>query len=214
MSGLWLLSYVLLWMLVVGLAVVCLSLMRLVGALHQRLGPAPAAILNDGPEIGQNAGSLLSATWPRQESPGMDVRASFWLFLSADCPACEELLPSLFPFAQRVRAKADVRVILVNESDADVESLAEVFNRHKLPYLVDRRIAQGLRVTSTPYGIWTDAKGIVSAKGVVNHSEHLESLELAADRGVGAYGQEAALGRGERLGSANAKDVYDFSSAR
>ena len=54
MHGWWAVSYVVLWLLVIGLALLSLALARQVGTLHLRLGPRGALeIDHEGPPLGE-----------------------------------------------------------------------------------------------------------------------------------------------------------------
>jgi hypothetical protein len=51
-TGIWLISYVALWLLVTLLLLAVFTLARQVGILHTRLGPVGARMVNAGLEIG------------------------------------------------------------------------------------------------------------------------------------------------------------------
>jgi hypothetical protein len=63
--------------------------------------------------------------------------------------------------------------------DGDDLANREFVKRYGLrdvPFIVAPRWALDNGVTSTPYAVVADADGIVRAKGVVNHLEHLDSV--------------------------------------
>lgn len=185
MRGIWLISYIVLWLLVIGLAVMSLSLLRLVGSLHQRVGPAGALVTDNGPAIGQALSEIL-------ESEGIvdhtvlsfpKPRDTLVIFVSPNCPACVELLRSLIPF--KIRHGERLEVVLVSTSaEADLHSeLSRKAAQARLPYLSLPKLALAVRIGGTPFGLWLDEEGVVHAKGIVNHTEHLESLKNARESG-------------------------------
>ena len=56
-------SNVLLWILVIVLAGVVLALVRQIGVLHERVAPAGALVVPDGPRIGEPAPALEVHDW-------------------------------------------------------------------------------------------------------------------------------------------------------
>lgn len=186
MEGIWLGSYLLLWAVVALLAIATLSLLRLVGQLQMRLGPAGAAVTDHGLEIGTSL--------PDQLDPGLardlDGRFAFprpkdslLLFVSPACKACDELLKSVTPFQRRYRDRVDLTLVS-NSSDAEGnDALAGWARRVRLPFVASVPLAAAARVHGTPFGLWLDAVGVVRAKGIVNHMEHLESLRNAREVG-------------------------------
>jgi methylamine dehydrogenase accessory protein MauD len=185
MSGIWLSSYIILWLIVIALAVMTFSLLRLVGSLHQRVGPAGALVTDNGPDIGQSLPDIL-------ESEGIadhtvlsfpKSRDTLVIFVSPNCPACEELLRSLIPF--RMRQGEGLEIVLISTS-AEVELHSELSRKAaqaRLPYLSLPKLATAVHIGGTPFGLWLDREGVVHAKGIVNHAEHLESLKNARESG-------------------------------
>lgn len=185
MSGIWLISYVILWVVVIALAVMTLSLLRLVGSLHQRVGPAGALVTDNGPDIGEALPEIL-------ESEGIvdhtvlrfpKSRDTLIIFVSPNCPACIELLRSLIPF--KIRHGERLEVVLISTSaDAELHSeLSRKAAQARLPYVSLPKLASAVRIGGTPFGLWLDEEGVVHAKGIVNHTEHLESLKNARESG-------------------------------
>ncbi|HYO16498.1 MAG TPA: hypothetical protein VE685_25150, partial [Thermoanaerobaculia bacterium] len=137
MEGIWLVSYIVLWIAVAVLAVLCLSLLRLVGQLHERIGPAGAMVIDQGPEIGSRLPALLEVGRLRGkfplEFPG--DRDRLLIFVSPNCEACVRLMKSLIPFSRRYRGELDV-LLVSHSSDPDGnERFAADARRGDLPYL-------------------------------------------------------------------------------
>lgn len=186
MEGFWLISYVVLWIVVVFLAIATLSLLRLVGQLQMRLGPAGAALTDHGLGIGERFGDVLDPAG----TPGLDGHFdypretdSLLLFVSPNCKACDELLKAVPTFKRRYGGDLDV-VLISNSSDTEGnEGISRLAHRARLPFVASVPLAMAASVRTTPLGIWLDPQGVVQAKGIVNHMEHLESLRNARQSG-------------------------------
>src|SRR2546430_8418343 len=111
MHGWWAVSYVVLWLLVIGLALPSLALARQVGTLHLRLGPRGALeIDHEGPPLGEAPQPLeLADLDGRPVSIGGPGASQLVLFLSPDCPVCHDVLPSP-PAASRAGRLAPIVV--------------------------------------------------------------------------------------------------------
>ena len=186
MTGFWLVSYLLLWALVVGLSVVVLSLMRMIGQMHQRLGPAPALVTEHGPEIGDALPDLLARArvtddgvlrFPRDKD-------SLLLFVSPQCPACEAVSQAIKPFAAREAERLHVVMISSSRDERRNATLRENAARARIPFMQEDRLVEKLHLDLTPYALWLDGDGVVRAKGLASNIEHLDSLRNARAAGV------------------------------
>lgn len=180
MHGWWEISYVVLWIVVAALALLVLALARQIGTLQLRLGPRGALEIDDeGPPIGE-------APEPRDlvdvEGRGVTVGgpgvAQLVLFVSATCPVCRDVLPSIGVAAQAGRMSP----VVVSES-ATAETRAHLDGlRLHAPLVASPETATAYRVPGTPYAVVTDELGVVRAKGTVNTLEQLEGLVDTARR--------------------------------
>lgn len=174
MSGWWLASYVVLWIVVAVLALVVVALARQVGTLHLRLGPRGALELDEeGPPLGEAPAPEdgLDAEG-RPITVGGPGEPQLLMFVSPGCPVCLEVLPSLAPAA---RAGGLSPYVI---ADAGAEDTARLF-RHDpsgTPVLSGPAIARDYGIPGTPYAVVLDAMGVVRAKGTVNSLEQLEGL--------------------------------------
>lgn len=148
-GSVWVASYVLLWVAVVGLSFAVIALLRQVGVLHARLRPLGVHAANEGPQRGELA--------PRSER--LDYGAAVLTlvaFTSERCQVCRSLVPSL-PFLQR-DYDDELRLVVLDHGPATAE-LFSAFN-----------------VTSTPYFVAVDRDGVVRGGGVANSLEQVEVL--------------------------------------
>lgn len=167
MSGWWLASYLVLWLVVAVLAVLVVALARQVGTLHLRLGPRGALEVDE-------EGPLLGEAPPASEARGEDEerftlggpeRPRLVLFVSPTCPICKEVLPAIPAVAQASRLAPQV------VSDPDVE--------------------RAWNVPGTPFAVVLDELGVVVAKGTVNNLEQVEGLVETAERRMDELDREA-----------------------
>jgi methylamine dehydrogenase accessory protein MauD len=174
MSGWWLTSYVVLWVLVALLTLVVVALARQVGTLHLRLGPRGALELDDeGPALGEAPEAItVIDLGGREAALGGPGEPQLLLFVSPGCPVCREVLPSL-PAAARAGRLTPYVIV-----DAGREESAESYRHERIgaPVLAAPEVARDYRVPGTPYAVVLDAMGVVRAKGTVNTLEQLEGL--------------------------------------
>ena len=180
-------SQVALWAAILVLGVVCIALARQIGVLHQRIAPAGALALRQPLKLGD-------AT-PEMTLTGLDGaavkiggvrggRSQLLLFISPECTVCEALLPALRSAHGAERAWLDI----VLASDGEPAKHAEFVRSKgltKFPYVLSEPLGRSYGVAKLPYAVLIDEAGRLSATGLVNTREHLESLFVAKESGVG-----------------------------
>lgn len=185
MEGLWLASYVALWLFVVVLGCVVLALARQVGIVHTRLGPVGARMINAGPEIGDPAPPLdaIDIVGRTVTLAALRGKKTLLLFVSPSCPQCGELLPAVRTWHRTERD--DLEIVLVSQ-EADREANQAFVAQHQLtgiPFIISRDLAIQYRVGIVPYAVLVDREARVRTKGIVNNPAHLESLLNAEEIG-------------------------------
>jgi len=189
-------SNLLLWVLVLVLGAVVVALTRQIGLLHERVSPVGALVQQQGPEVGEPA--------PEIEAVDLDGRTVYvggagprtlLFFLSPTCPVCGTLLPTL----RRVvhDESRDLRLVLASDGDTPEMHRAFIAERglDDVPYVVSTELGLAYAVAKLPTAVLIDEDGVVRARGLVNSREHLESLFLADDLGVGTIQQHLATER-------------------
>lgn len=177
MEGYWLISYILLWLLVLCLAAVILAHSRLLGILHYRFGPSHAKPLADGPDLGTRLkdlaverfdGSIWRWPFPAQQE-------LLLVFISPQCQTCDLLVPHVKDLAGTHR---DIQVTLMStlEDSGMNHAFISYRNLSGFTYVNGVRLAHEFSIEGTPYALWADRDGVVQAKGLANQYEHLESL--------------------------------------
>jgi methylamine dehydrogenase accessory protein MauD len=180
-----LVSNVLLWVTQIGLLLTVLALARQVGVIHERLAPVGALTMDHGPKVGEPA--------PEFALPGIGGaeirigaatgRSQLLFFLSPTCPVCKQLLPVLRSLSRHEKASLDV----VLASDGKLEEHRRFYEREKLapfPYVLSTELGMTFRISKLPYAVVIGPSGLVSAKGLINNREQLESLLIAQEMGV------------------------------
>jgi methylamine dehydrogenase accessory protein MauD len=179
-------SQIALWAAILVLAVVCIALARQVGVLHQRIAPAGALALKQPLKLGEAAPEMTLAALDGSSVTIGGVRggrSQLVLFLSPDCVVCEALLPAVRSARSAERAWLDI----VLASDGEPERHARFVKDKGLsrfPYVLSEHLGRSFGVAKLPYAVLIDETGKLSATGLVNTREHLESLFVAKESGV------------------------------
>jgi methylamine dehydrogenase accessory protein MauD len=179
-------SQVALWAALLVLGVVCVALARQIGVLHQRIAPAGALTLRQPLAIGGTAPELALTALDGSVVKIGGVRAGrsqLLLFVSPGCTICEVLLPAVR--SAQVAERAWLDIVLASDGAADQhESFVREKNLSKFPYVVSEHLGRSYGVAKLPYAVLIDELGRLTATGLVNTREHLESLFVAKESGV------------------------------
>jgi methylamine dehydrogenase accessory protein MauD len=189
MSGLWLVSYLVLWVIVLGMAGLLYGALRQIGMLHlqlqrssgaasEALGAAEAESIPPLEEDGPALGAAIPA-WVAQQAGPTDEdqgRQTLLMFMSPLCETCQHVVEPLNALAQS--ASAGPRPIAIFRADRPAyEAFLKVFPM-RLPTLRDhdRTLTMELGVHRAPFGLLYDESGILIRKGLVEGEEDLAAL--------------------------------------
>jgi methylamine dehydrogenase accessory protein MauD len=167
MEGIWLVSYIVLWILVLALGVLILLLYRQLGIMY--LGTAEG-VSRDGLPRGTRAPdfNLTDQYGNVQRLSEHRGRPVLLLFGSPHCSPCRTLLPQLHDWA---RSHAEVDVIWLNAASPE-ESLKFVSDTGATlpiaPYAPEDNLMDRYRVRVTPFLFMVDEQGVIRAKGLAN----------------------------------------------
>jgi methylamine dehydrogenase accessory protein MauD len=173
MEGVWLVSYIVLWLLVLGMGVLILLLYRQLGIMY--LGSAEG-VSRDGLNKGTQAPdfSLTDQYGNLQRLINYRGRPTLLLFGSPHCSPCRTLLPQLHDWAS---AHPDVGVIWLNAASPE-ESLKFVSDTGATipvaPYPPEGNLLDTYKVRVTPFSFLLDENGVIRAKGLVNTKAGLD----------------------------------------
>ena len=178
-------SNVLLWITNIALVVTVLALARQIGLLNERVTPVGALTMDHGPKVGEPAPVF---NLPRLDGGEIAVgtatgRTQLLFFLSPTCPVCKKLLPILRSLSHHERTTVDV----VLASDGELDEHSRFYQREKLaplPYVLSADLGMAFRISKLPYAVVIGPAGLISAKGLVNNREQIESLLIAQEMGV------------------------------
>ena len=209
MSGVWLASYLVLWLVVLVLAFLLAGSLRQLGLMQLRLGDDPGALITDaGLERGVQAPDFVAADSETGEPVTLSqlpATPKLLVFASPGCLSCRELIPGLNEVRKTRRGEFDFFVIC----RGDIESCQSFgrMNRLEAPMVVDTngQIEKDYMVTLTPFAYVLDHEGRVVIRGVANDWRQIESLldqegTLQAGRGwadVDGDGDGSVVAEGE-----------------
>lgn len=173
-------SQILLWIGLIGLALVVAALARQIGVLHERIAPVGALKVDSGPAVGDKAPVLtlptLGGAFAHIGQPLEEGNAQLLMFVSPDCPVCKKLIPLVKSFGKNERL--DVLYI----GDGAAETQRQFIDRHEIEargFVNSPEVGMRFGVGKLPYAVLIDDAGTVVAAGLVNSREHLESLVVA-----------------------------------
>lgn len=146
-GGVWIVSYVLLWVAVVVLGLTVVVLLRQIGLLHTRIAPMGVNFAGEGPELDQPAPPLPQVDYDRAE-------VTVVAFTSPTCELCAALVPGL----ERIEGSYDeVRLETISSEGG-------------------QRVFGAFSVRSTPYLVAVDRQGVVRSRGVANSVDQAEEM--------------------------------------
>ena len=193
-------SNLVLWVLVIGLALVVLALARQLGVLHERITPVGALMLGKGLKVGERVPVVdvvdLEARPLSLGAPRVDERDTLIVFVSPTCPVCKTLLPVLK--SSRRSAPGGLEIVLASDGDlAEQKAFVREQGLEAFPYVVSTPLGMAFQVSRLPFAALIDAQGVLRARGLINSREHLESLFEAKRLGVASLQDylEAHAGR-------------------
>lgn len=198
MSGAWLVSYVVLWGVVLFQGVVIFVLLRQLGLMY--LGTA-RGVSRDGLAPGQRApdfslpdleGRLLSLA-------NFAGRPLLLVFGSPTCVPCRGLIPDLNVFARERRQELSVLFLSRSELEEARRFAQELDLQVPLAVHPDQSLPDTYKARVTPFAFLIDGEGVVQAKGLANNREHLEMLlRMAQEHSERAAGRNGATAEHER----------------
>jgi methylamine dehydrogenase accessory protein MauD len=188
-------SQILLWLGLLGLSLVCLVLARQIGVLHQRLAPVGALALPQRLKLGDPAPqlSLRALDGSMIDIGGARGRGQLLLFLAPDCQVCEALLPAVRSARGAERDWLDI-VLASDGQPEQHRAFVRDKDLGKFPYVLSEQLGRSYGVAKLPYAVLIDEAGKLSSTGLINTREHLESLFVAKESGIGSIQQFLRLG--------------------
>lgn len=172
-----LVSNVVLWLALLGVAFLLLGALRAVAVLRRRLDELEATTPNRVGRSGLKPGTpapdftLPSAAGPDVSLRDFTGRRVLLVFTQTGCGPCQGVLPEL----NRVQADGELQVVVVNHGEPGPtrEWAAEADAR--FPVLVQEtyQVSRSYQVYATPFAFLIDGGGVVRSKGIANSRQQI-----------------------------------------
>jgi methylamine dehydrogenase accessory protein MauD len=178
MEGIWLVSYISLWILVGLLILAVVVLARQIGVLHNRLAPVGARTVNAGPEIGDKAPEVSASDLSdRKLMIGQaKEKATLLIFVTPTCGSCIALGPAIKSLWKSERDQLEIVLVSLYSTIEEAGNFLKQNNLSGVTCTASPNVGIQYQVSSPPYAILLDESGTVRAKGIANKLEHLESI--------------------------------------
>lgn len=178
MSGWWLVSYLVLWALVVVLGIIVLVVLRQLGLIYAR--DASMTTLR-GPRVGDMFGSLKvrdDLTGESIDLPDGDESLSLMILVSPACDMCKDALYGI----EALKDGRSVSIVAVSAGDIRAnESLRAVLD-DGARLLSSEELHHVLSPPTIPWALLVDRRGTVLESRPVNRHEDLRGMLNARDR--------------------------------
>jgi len=175
MSGPWLVSYIVLWGVVLFQGAAIFLLLRQLGMMY--LGTAQG-VARDGLPAGTEAPAFAAEgldgrTVSLEEFRGLPL---LLVFGSANCAPCKSLMPDLNVFADEMQD--ELRVLFLSRGEAEPARRFVGETNAQVPVAVhpDESLPEEYKARVTPFAFLIDAEGVIQAKGLANNRSHLDML--------------------------------------
>jgi methylamine dehydrogenase accessory protein MauD len=180
MGTAWLISYAVLWALVLLLGFLLFGTLRTLAVQGWRLdqleATMPSRVGRSGLKPGRKAPNFMLPTVGGEELSLADfwVRNVLLVFVQPGCGPCSSVVPAL----NRVEASGEAQVLAINKADPEqarrwVEDTGATF-----PVLVQQNldVSKRYEMLATPFGFLIDEHGVIASAGIVNNGKHVRFL--------------------------------------
>jgi methylamine dehydrogenase accessory protein MauD len=176
LTALWVISYVLLWGIVLFLGFLLLGTLRALGLLRWRLeqleATTPSRLGRSGLRPGKKAPDFTLPSVAGGDIALHDFagRKVLLVFTQAGCSPCHAILPEL----DRLSA-GDAQVVVVHKGDMKSTQAWAAKLRVRFPVLVQDGLdlSRKYEAFATPFAFLIDEKGKIAAKGIITSKEHI-----------------------------------------
>ena len=182
----WLVSSIVLWLLVLGLAFLLCGTLRALGLLRWRLeqleATMPSRLGRSGLKVGKKAPdftlpSVAGADIGLHDYAGGKI---LLVFMQPGCGPCHRVTPDL----DRLHRQSDVQVLVVQNGDLETIRKWAREQRPRFPVVVQEQFSLSKRyeMFATPFAFLIDEHGIIVSKGVINNGQHIRFLLSGAGK--------------------------------
>ena len=195
MTPWWLVSYVVLWLVVLSLAFLLLGALRVLGLLRWRLeqleATTPSRIGRGGLKPGKAAPdfTLPGAAGGEVSLHDFAGRRVFLVFTQSGCKPCHRVIPEL----NRLQRGGEVLVLVVNNGEPGATRQWAGEAGASFPVLAQQQFSVSKRYETyaTPFAFLIDERGVIASKGIVNNGQHI-GFVLSGAGAAGKDGQAEA----------------------
>jgi methylamine dehydrogenase accessory protein MauD len=177
MSLFWMISSVLLWLVVLGLAFLLLGALRALGILRWRLeqleATTPSRLGRGGLKPGKKAPAftLPAVTGGEISLHDFAGRKVLLVFMQPGCGPCHAVTPEL----NRLQDAGEVQIMVVQ--NGDVETVRNWADEHRphFPVAVQDRLSLSKRYEAfaTPFAFLIDERGVIASRGIAGSKQYL-----------------------------------------
>lgn len=202
MNTIWLISYFVLWVLVLFLGFLLLGMLRSVGLLSWRLEQleaiTPRRVGRDGLKRGTVAPdfTLPSVDGKEVALHAFAGRKVLLVFTQTGCSPCHAIVPEL----TRLQRKGEFQVLVVNNSDLEASRQWARATGAQFPVLIQDswKVSRRYQVFATPFTFLIDGQGLIVSKGIINNRQHIEYVLSGARDGAKTEQFEVEVAGAER----------------
>jgi methylamine dehydrogenase accessory protein MauD len=173
MSGWWLASYLVLWLLLAMTLLVLLVVLRQLGLLYAQSGGVLR--LPEGPVLGSTirpVEGIDEVSGERLEVPNPEHSLSLLVFVAPDCSICEEAVRGAGSLAR----DNDVDVLVISDAEGEKNDSLRRVIEPPAHFVASHTQHELFDIRSTPQALLVSRKGVVLEKTIVNRVEHLQEL--------------------------------------
>ena len=207
MTPWWLLSYVILWLVLLFLGFLLLGALRALALLRWRLEQleaiTPTRVGRGGLRPGKKAPdfSLPAVAGGDVSLHDFAGRRVFLVFTQSGCKPCHRILPEL----NKLHRGGELQVLVVNNGEPEATRRWADEAQAAFPVLAQQQFAVSKRyeMYATPFAFLIDERGVIASRGIINNAQHIGFVLSAA-------GDAAKDGRAEAE-SATAEATVDVS---
>ena len=203
MTSWWLLSYVILWLVLLFLGFLLLGALRALALLRWRLEQleaiTPTRVGRGGLKPGRKAPDFTLPSVAGDEVSLHDFvgRKVFLVFTQSGCKPCHRIIPEL----NTLLRTEQLQVLVVNNGELEATRQWAGEARAGFPVLAQQQFSVSKRYETfaTPFAFLIDERGVIASRGIINNGQHIGFVlsgagEAAKDRHAEAEPAAAEAG--------------------
>ena len=184
MTPWWILSYVILWLVLLFLGFLLLGALRALALLRWRLEQleaiTPTRVGRGGLKPGKKAPdfTLPSVAGDVVSLHDFVGRTVLLVFTQSGCKPCHRITPEL----NKLQRGGDVQVLVVNNGEPEATRRWADEAHAAFPVLAQQQFAVSKRyeMYATPFAFLIDELGVIASRGIINNGQHIGFVLSAA----------------------------------